>query len=192
MDQFLDGMASLFGQDADNIIGGRTELPGGGIKRTWADNFWGRSQQELDDAQAKVTTKERGQKYDGTLGLYGLEPVKPGESVASITGRIAQGKKNDQIETTRTTQNLLFNDPNEIERRRVEDQRYYDLQKANLEDRIERRENRATEFEYQKMRDRKEDRLYNERMEKLDRKDRILAMQNIAAGLASLGAAFAM
>ena len=42
------------------------------------------------------------------------------------------------------------------------------------------------------MRDRKEDRLYNERMEKLDRKDRILAMQNIAAGLASLGAAFAV
>tara|TARA_Y100000401_G_scaffold41124_1_gene31267 strand:- start:5493 stop:6116 length:624 start_codon:yes stop_codon:yes gene_type:complete len=50
---------------------------------------------------------------------------------------------------------------------------------------------RLAELEYQKMRDRKEDMQYNERMAKLDRKDRILAMQNIAAGLASLGAAFA-
>ena len=61
-----------------------------------------------------------------------------------------------------------------------------------LEARIEAREQRALELEYQRMRDRKEDRQYNERMEKLDRKDRILALQNIAAGLASLGAAFAV
>ena len=33
---------------------------------------------------------------------------------------------------------------------------------------------------------------YNERMEQLDRRDRRTAMQNMAAGLASLGAAFAL
>ena len=39
--------------------------------------------------------------------------------------------------------------------------------------------------------DRKEDLQYNERMEELDRKDRRAMMQNMAMGLASLGAAFA-
>lgn len=53
-------------------------------------------------------------------------------------------------------------------------------------------EARAQELAYQKMRDRKADMQYNERMEQLDRKDRRQAMSSIAAGLASLGAAFAM
>ena len=51
---------------------------------------------------------------------------------------------------------------------------------------------RAAELEYQRLRDRKSDQQYNERMEQLDRKDRRTAMQGIAAGLASLGAAFAL
>ena len=50
----------------------------------------------------------------------------------------------------------------------------------------------AAELRYQMLRDRKEDRMYNERMEKLDRKDRISALQNVAGGLAALGAAFAI
>ena len=56
----------------------------------------------------------------------------------------------------------------------------------------ETREQKANDLEYQKMRDRKADMQYNERMETLDRKDRRQAMSSIAAGLASLGAAFAM
>ena len=51
---------------------------------------------------------------------------------------------------------------------------------------------RAAELQYQKMRDRRADQEYNERMERLDRKDRQAMMQNLAAGLASLGAAFAL
>lgn len=51
---------------------------------------------------------------------------------------------------------------------------------------------RVAELEYQKSRDRKEDMQYNERMEELDRKDRRAMMQNMAMGLASLGAAFAL
>ena len=192
MDQFLDGMASFFGQDSDSVIGGRTELPGGGIKRTWADNFWGRSQEELDAAQEKVTTRERGKTYDGTLGLYGLEPVKPGESVTSITSRIAKGKKDDAIETARTTQELQFNNPNAVYQRNKEDRRYNDTQRMLIQDRIDAREDKNLQFEYQKMRDRKDDQRYNERMEQLDRKDRKMAMQSIVAGLASLGAAFAL
>ena len=51
---------------------------------------------------------------------------------------------------------------------------------------------RAIELEYQKLRDRKADMQYNERMEQLDRKDRRMMMQSLAAGLASLGASFAL
>ena len=51
---------------------------------------------------------------------------------------------------------------------------------------------KIAELQYQKQRDRKTDMQYNERMESLDRKDRRAAMSNIAAGLASLGAAFAL
>ena len=51
---------------------------------------------------------------------------------------------------------------------------------------------KIAELQYQKQRDRKTDMQYNERMESLDRKDRRTAMSNIAAGLASLGAAFAL
>ena len=54
------------------------------------------------------------------------------------------------------------------------------------------RENQANQLEYQKMRDRRADQEYNERMERLDRKDRQAMMQNLAVGLASLGAAFAL
>ena len=61
-----------------------------------------------------------------------------------------------------------------------------------LMDRADAKEQRAAELEYQKLRDRKEDRRYNENIERLDAKDRKMAMQSIVAGLASLGAAFAM
>lgn len=54
------------------------------------------------------------------------------------------------------------------------------------------REQQANQLEYQKMRDRRADQEYNERMERLDRKDRQAMLQNLAAGLASLGAAFAL
>ena len=54
------------------------------------------------------------------------------------------------------------------------------------------KDDRAAQLEYQRMRDRRADQEYNERMERLDRKDRQAMMQNLAAGLASLGAAFAL
>ena len=61
-----------------------------------------------------------------------------------------------------------------------------------LLDRADSKELQANQLEYQKMRDRRADQEYNERMERLDRKDRQAMMQNLAAGLASLGAAFAL
>ena len=51
---------------------------------------------------------------------------------------------------------------------------------------------RIAELQYQKLRDRKADQQYNERMEMLDRRDRKQAMSSLAAGIAALGAAFAI
>ena len=192
MDEFLDGMASFFGQDSDSIIGGRTELPGGGVKRTWADNIWGRSQEELDAAQGKVKTKELGNKYDGQLGMYGLEPVKPGEGVTSITSRLRKGKDEYEDGRIKRNQDLTYNNPTARDERETRDRRYNDTQRMLIQDRIDAREDKNQQWQYMKMQDRKEDRRYNEQMERLDRKDRKMAMQGIVAGLASLGAAFAI
>ena len=51
---------------------------------------------------------------------------------------------------------------------------------------------RKDELLFRKEEARREDMRYNERIEELDRKDRRQNMQNLAMGLASLGAAFAL
>ena len=76
---------------------------------------------------------------------------------------------------------------NQLTNKRLDNQ----MEMAML-DRADAKEQRAAELEYQKMRDRKADLQYNERMDRLDRQDRRAMMQNLAAGLASLGAAFAL
>ena len=68
-------------------------------------------------------------------------------------------------------------------------------QEANqltLRQMIDNKEIRLADLEHQKMRDRRADMEYNERMDRADRKDRQMMMQSLAAGLASLGAAFAL
>jgi len=76
-----------------------------------------------------------------------------------------------------------------MQRQLANDAKSHQLQLMQFAD---NKDQRVAELEYQKSRDRKADMQYNERMETLDRKDRRTAMSSIAAGLASLGAAFAM
>ena len=75
-----------------------------------------------------------------------------------------------------------------MQRQMANDAKSHQLQLMQFAD---AREQKANNLEYQKMRDRRADIQYNERLEQLDRKDRRMAMSSIAAGLASLGAAFA-
>jgi hypothetical protein len=113
-------------------------------------------------------------------------------TIGQVGNLVRKQTQQNDIDTITTTQDLAWNSPTARDEREVRDRRYYDSQKAALQERIDAREDRKLEFEYQKLRDRKADMQYNERLEQLDRKDRRLAMQNLAAGLASLGAAFAM
>ena len=57
---------------------------------------------------------------------------------------------------------------------------------------LDSKEERAAQLEYQKLRDRKEDRRYNENLDRLDMKDRRMAISGMTGGLAALAAAFAM
>ena len=93
--------------------------------------------------------------------------------------KLAQAKLTAEIENLKSTNKRLG---------KKDDQTFQlgvmQLQQSN--------QNSVNQLEYQKIRDRQTDRQYNERMEQLDRKDRRTAVQNMVAGLASLGAAFAM
>ena len=75
--------------------------------------------------------------------------------------------------------------PQAVEERRVRDQRYYDSQKEN-------RQLRLDTLQREDRREKREDMRYNERLQLESKKDRRLAMQSLAQGIASLGAAFAL
>ena len=62
---------------------------------------------------------------------------------------------------------------------------------ANLT-RAENAEVRADNLALQRLQMEREDQRYNERMEQLDRRDRKQGRQSLVAGLAALGAAFAL
>ena len=76
-----------------------------------------------------------------------------------------------------------------MQRTLAQDARNYQLQ---LQTAADNKEARADELEFRRMQARREDQRYNERMEKLDRQDRRQGMQALVAGLAALGAAFAL
>ena len=64
--------------------------------------------------------------------------------------------------------------------------------KHRMLDSADARDAKAQELQYMMMRDRKEDRRYNESIDRQDRKDRQASIQTLVAGLANLGAAFAI
>ena len=127
--------------------------------------------------------------------------VAPGATTLDVQGAaIRRGK----AETKQSKADDLAASLKPLEMRIAEDgkQRAAELQLAreklaqsnniSLLQLSQQNDQRIAELQYQKMRDRKTDMQYNERMEQLDRRDRRTAMQNMAAGLASLGAAFAL
>ena len=127
--------------------------------------------------------------------------VKPGASTIDVQGAaIRRGKKDKQSEKKDDREFAL--EPIRMEMEAGREQRASELQLAReklaqsnnltLLQLSQQNDQRIAELQYQKMRDRKTDMQYNERMEQLDRRDRRTAMQNMAAGLASLGAAFAL
>ena len=111
-----------------------------------------------------------------------------GEDVRDIGQARVQAKKKQKSDARTERIELRreeFNDPALVDQRMRSDRRYYDTQKQLAQERLDR----LAQIERS---ERREDRRYNERLELESKRDRRQAMQNLAAGLASLGAAFAL
>ena len=193
---FYDDIMGFFGQDAQSVISGRKEDPvTGRVKANLGDFFAGRSQAELDSAYDQMKTTQRRKKGKTafeesgyTAAELGIDPDKTSVGAVNSAIRNIRETKADEKSDLAFTRSMK---PLEMQmaQQNANANRSHQLSLLQMAD---TKEARATELEYQKSRDRKEDMRYNERMEQLDRKDRRQAMQSLAAGLASLGAAFAL
>lgn len=157
--------------------------------------------QAVDDHTGRIKSKE----VDDYLTSIGQTReslgLKPGSSLNEASGAYTKFKRTQQ-ETDSETAFTRSLKPLQMEMQAGREQREAEtalarekLKQSNnltLLQLSQQNDQRIAELQYQKMRDRKTDQQYNERMEQLDRKDRRTAMSNIAAGLASLGAAFAL
>lgn len=186
---WYDDVMGFFGQDAKSVIGGRTpSAVTGKVEANFGDFLTGRSQAELDSAyeQKQTTTRRRGGKEALEESPYtatelGLNPDATSRSAVLSAIRNLKETKAEDKSTTAFERSLK-----PLQMQMQQQMNLTQLQMADTKDA------RAAELQYQKMRDRRADQEYNERMERLDRKDRQAMMQNLAAGLASLGAAFAL
>ena len=134
---------------------------------------------------------QRNTETANSLGFdIGELDLAPGASTLDVQGAaIRQGKQDKKDAADKAHAQSL--DATKLQIQANREARDED-RKIQLMQLVDTRDQRIAQLEYQKSRDRKADMQYNERMEQLDRKDRRTAMSTIAAGLASLGAAFAM
>jgi hypothetical protein len=202
-----DDVMGFFGQDAAGVISGRqTDPVSGKVKATFMDSLFGRSQSELDSAYDQMQTTTRRKKGKNfleesgyTASELGLDPEATSVgSVQSAIRTLEEGKRDAKSDkafqrSLQPMQMQMQQQANEfnatMQRSMAQDAKSHQLQLMQLAD---SRDARVAELEYQKIRDRKADLQYNERLEQMDRKDRRAAMQNLGAGLAALGAAFAL
>ena len=137
--------------------------------------------QEYVDAAETQKLKDT---WEPLLNAQGLE-WKDTYTAATASEAIEAAKRQKNNTTIVEQQELTYNSPSAVDERMTRDRRYYDQQKENAQLRLDqiRREDR---------RERKEDQRYNERLLLEQKQNRRQAMQSLTAGLASLGAAFAL
>ena len=161
------------------------------------DRALGVNTDDIEQQRDRIQRKDLGNTYNATLIANGETPVALGEDSSTVMGRVARGQKQTKTENT-TAQVELHERLQGPANRRAD--RALDLQGQQQSDAMtlaimNQHENTALRRDDMMMRKeqaRKEDLRYNERMDELDRKDRRAMMQNMAMGLASLGAAFAL
>ena len=148
------------------------------VTRADMDNLGG-LQDRIDTAKSLRTNREvlTGLGYTGDTSKY--------STLGSLAGAIRNQKDLNESERVTKTQNQAYYSPTAIDERKVRDRRYYDSKAENAQLRLDTLEAQARS-------ERREDKRYNERLLMEQKKDRRAAMQNLAAGLASLGAAFAL
>ena len=150
------------------------------------------------DSQLNLNTKTA---IAGGEDIDDLTGIDETSSIYDVQGAVKRKERERAAATKKDDQTFALK-PLQMEMEANREQRAAELQLAreklaqsnniSLLQLSQQNDQRIAELQYQKMRDRKNDQQYNERMEQLDRRDRRTAMQNMAAGLASLGAAFAL
>lgn len=206
-DSIIDPIASFLGQDAESQVQQGSHKTGldGKYKPTLADQFWGRANdgQTALDTQKQTSERKAGERLMTESGYtsteLNLDPdtLTPG-SVGSAIRRTTEQKdetrrQQDFTQALKPLEMRLAADDKtrqgELQLAREKLSQSNNLAMLQLAD---NKDARIAELQYQKLRDRKTDQQYNERMEMLDRKDRKQAMSSLAAGIAALGAAFAL
>ena len=170
--------------------------------------FLGATDEDAENARLKAQQKDLQSRYGAALATVGSTGVDWGETEQQVMGKIARlkeerqsGQDNKQLaQSLRITAEQQKPQMAQVQAgiKAQEAQTAQLIRQGNQSHQLalmqlaDAADARATEFAYQKMRDRKADQQYNERMEMLDRKDRRAAMSSLAGGLAALGAAFAL
>ena len=161
---------------------GRQNSPG------WLNATIGAQTGATDEGTQQYVRARENQETKATwkplLNQQGLE-WQDGMTPASARNAIKDNKKKETKTEVLEAQELAYYSPSAIDERKTRDRRYYDQMQQNAQLRLDT-------LEAAQRAERREDKRYNERMELEMRKDRRAAMQNLAAGLASLGAAFAL
>ena len=181
----------------DNISGKDGKYKGRGFGAAILKPFV--DEEKIEQQVQRTRNQETAQL--GGYSLADLEGLAPGASTIDVQGAVIRKTKADanltKEEDKQTAIELeeLRQAPG-LEQMRSTNERLLqqgeNTHKLALLQMADNKDARAAELEYQRSRDRRADQEYNERMERLDRKDRQAMMQNLAAGLASLGAAFAL
>ena len=161
------------------------------------DRALGVNTDDIEAQRDRIQRKDLGRTLNSQLIQVGEAPVALGEDEAAALGRYQRGKEKKAGEDTEKQVKLHERLQGPSNRRA---DRAQTLQAQQMSDSMtlaimNQQENTALRRDDMMMRKeqaRKEDLRYNERMDELDRKDRRAMMQNMAMGLASLGAAFAL
>ena len=161
------------------------------------DRALGVNTDDIEQQRDRIQRKDLGNTYNAQLISNGENAVALGEDSATVMGRIARGQKKTEADKTKAQVELHERLQGPSNRRadkalELQGQQQSDAMTLAIMNQQENTALRRDDMMMRKEQARKEDLRYNERMDELDRKDRRAMMQNMAMGLASLGAAFAL
>ena len=167
------------------------------------------------------TQQQLGKEYNSRLQMYGGGKVELGETEGSVQERYLNLKNEYEAEQRKKGYAELHNSPQQVEERRRRDQQFttsqqnvadqmeltrlgmqqqnkrfetqLQMQQNNLaEDRAIRAEARADDLALKREQMERADHRYAQELERYDKRKRQDSIQAMVAGLASLGAAFAL
>ena len=152
----------------------------------------GATQEGVDNKRAAIASADAKRTYKTEYELATGKEWTNGLTSGAAARAIKEAGKSEATQDTITAAQTMYDLPGAREERRLNREAIARSERNRLDDRIDARESENRKFEYQKLQDRKEDRRYNENLDRLDMKDRRMAISGMTGGLAALAAAFAM